>query len=59
MDSAINAAVDLHGEHSCLNYANNNSNENMSEYGFFTQYTSRKQVLNKRNCSTHWLTVLD
>ena len=41
MDSAINAAVDLHGEHSCLNYANNNSNENMSEYGFiYTIYES-------------------
>ena len=27
-----NGAVDLHGDHSCLNYANNISNENMSVY---------------------------
>ena len=35
-DTAINAAVDLHGDHSCLNHANNISNENVSEYGIFT-----------------------
>ena len=41
----LNAAVHLHSDHSCLNYANNVSNKNKSKYEFLSQDTSRKQML--------------